>query len=158
HRWVDYYRPFPNDREERPVGDWVIAPRLLIERGEYVKKNNLSLVPVKHLNSFKHELDSRPASKAGDRNKFSLPVHFGDDSILVDFEGGSISYTKTEVVGETTTTKRVEDRAATELLILKPDGRMIAHKNLADEADAKRKERYEAVLKRNDELKAGGAA
>ncbi len=137
HRWAETVRPDPRKKEERPAGEWLIAERVLVERGEYVRTTQPTEVPVKYLH----------------RPEFALarvPVEFGDESILVDFEGGKVTHTRTPPGGGP---KRVADEVAMEVLIQRSDGRLIARSAADDEKDAARTERYRTYLDRVNSLK-----
>ena len=104
-RWVDVYH---NERgTDQNVGDWLIAPRILVERGEFVKTpSKYALeIPVYLLGSQGHlKLDTRPVDKRPGRRKErtdQMPIQFGDDSLLIDFEDKA-EYKREEAVGEKT--------------------------------------------------------
>jgi hypothetical protein len=147
HRWLTEYQA-EGRSEAMPLGDWVIAPRLLVYRGEFIrtwgyekikgelKKVNryLTKVAIKPKESTEYELDSRAISVFNKTyNSHWMNVPLGDDSVLVDFEGG-------------------DKKGPQELLIFTPDGRLIARNSAQDTHDEQRKARYEAWKKRIEEL------
>jgi hypothetical protein len=139
HRWVETYRKNPKVTEETPVGEWVIVPRGTVRRGEYIKGNFQCELPVKHLNMQKFLVD-----------KAALP--FGDETILVDFEGGRTLYTrdavKAEKEGDKPRVVTLVDEAATEVLMMQPDGRVSARNSATDAADPQRQTRHTAFTDR----------
>jgi hypothetical protein len=141
HRWVDSYDS-GGDREQG-VGDWLVATRVFVERGEYVRTPpTFTLgVPVHRLDNPHLTLDNRLVRR-GDRTT-QMPVSFGDESILVDSEGGRVVFGRTQ------------DTAATEVLIQRSDGKLIARSSVTDAADPIRKRRYDDYLKRVKEAKEG---
>jgi hypothetical protein len=142
HQWVDSYAG-SGDREQS-VGDWLVAARFFVERGEYVR-TPLSFrleVPVHRLDNPQLTLDNRPALRRGERTT-QIPVKFGDESILVDFESGRVVF------------RRIEDTAATEVLIMRPEGKLIAHNSATDAADPARARRFEDYRERVKEAKRG---
>jgi len=78
----------------------------------------------------------------------------GEEAVLVDFEGGRQTYDK--VVSRTedkVETKRVDDVSGTEVLLLSPDGRLLAHNSADDILDKDREKRLKAVRERITEVK-----
>jgi hypothetical protein len=161
HRWVDEYSPTRNSKDIRKVGEWLVAARLLIERGEYIQNPAYpTKVPVKKLEKLEHELDVNrglpplPVRRRQDA-KYYMPVPFGIDdsgraSILVDFEGGQVRYQATlpPVRGGRPRKFLIRDEVPTEVLIMRPDGSMIARNSLDDTRSGERIARYRAYLKR----------
>ena len=120
-----------------PVGTWVVS-EMPVAPGEYVGRRQLVKLPLWSSSFGGYVL--RELSNA--INVAGLPpknqpkgwtVNFGTKSVLVDFEGGSVRNT---IAG-----KRVEETSATELLILRPDGKLIIRNSAVDMADPKRKTR-----------------
>jgi len=132
HRWVEQFRQKAKVDEMTPTGEWVIAKRVIIRRGEYLRTvTNDSEVPLKALTQ--HNFVVLP--------KVALP--FGDETewvdrqavypVLVDFE-------------------------ADEVLLLNPDGRVEARSRAADELDpvrVKRCDEYNLRIKNIKEKPAG---
>lgn len=158
HRWVDYYRPSKDAKRNRAVGDWLIAPRIFVERGEFVRPTDAfrTLVPIKDLEHLKPELDSMPSVR-DERMRHWMKVPFGDESILIDFEGGQTIYTRTEAMGDAPpkVTRIEATNTAKEVLVMRPDGKLIAHNTITDANDPVRKTRYDAVKKRVEEVLKG---
>lgn len=163
HRWVDFYSPNP-DARPKPVAEWLVAPRVLVERGEYVRSSpdHKTLVPVKNLDSQLFEFDTNPRIR-NERFKRWMEVPFGDETLLVDFE--SVAKTTRKQPGSERT-ETIEDRTATELLMMLPDGRLIA-RNSADDGpkdgkyNKEREERYKAWterMKKIDDKEAGSGS
>ena len=155
HRWVDSY-PTPANTEQG-VGDWLVAERFFVDRGEFVRTPPYFTlkVPVHRLDNPNLTLDSRPAVRRGQRTD-QIPLTFGDESILVDFDGGDrILHIRTETKDEKTTSTRVEDKAALEVLIMRPDGRMVARNSVTDSGDEVRTKRYKDYLERVKEATEG---
>jgi hypothetical protein len=69
------------------------------------------------------------------------------DTLLVDFEGGELSYRR---AGEG---KPVREITATEVLLLSPEGKLLARDSATDAQDVERKERLEAWRSRIKQLK-----
>ena len=82
------------------------------------------------------------------------PVPFGDDALLIDFED-SAAHTRTEVESEKTRPLRIVEKIATEVLIMTPDGKMIARNSADDAKNPRRTERYRDYLNRVKEAREG---
>lgn len=147
HRWVATTR----DAEgvEIPVGDWAIAERLLLQRGDSVGRIVNIEMPVfnKHLPDYvipRRETGPIVPKKIGfpfgkkadaeakeDPNSgaVGIPIDFTETvppAVLVDFDGGKKS---AQFPGET---RSVKDESASNLLILRPDGRLIVRNTRVD--------------------------
>ncbi len=150
HRWVEEYRNDPSKPETKPVGEWVIAKRILVRKGEYVRdRRHKTPIPIKPLELPGDQLDLD--------EKTSLD--FGDETVLVDFEGGKMNYERVEGMGETAKRSFVFDQASTELLLMTPDGRL---QTRVDSIDAFKEERvvryqsYQKQVKSIRDRKSGG--
>jgi hypothetical protein len=159
HRWVDSYLADPADEKtRRTVGEWLVAARVLVQRGEYVHDLDYRvLVPVKPLDVFVYELDTRPKAKFG-KDRHLMSVAFGDESLLIDFGGGKTQYTSWDGFASPPTSKQVWDESPLELLIMRPDGKMIARKAAADTADKERNARAQAFFDRIENLRRPGSS
>jgi hypothetical protein len=159
HRWI---QTLPVGSEKFPVGDWAIAERVFAYRGEYAGVEARVEVPFWKYPIEAFDFVTDPKSK-GLRNKDKIEVSFrdtrpsGTETMLVDFGGGTVSYEKPAPKkeddekpqrGQTVTAK-----AATEVVLLSPDGRLLVHDGVEDANDAERKERHEAWRKWIEEVK-----
>src|SRR5262249_34846073 len=151
---VDSYLAQPgNEKSRRAVGEWLVAARILVERGEFVRDLDYRVpVPVKSLDASAHELDTNPRPRLRE-DKHLMPVAFGDESILVDFEGGLVTHTREIRDGETIRKESLRDECAVELLIMRPDGKMIAHNTVHDGKNEERILHSQAFLERIDKLR-----
>jgi len=115
HRWMNRFQA--NDGSERWIGDWVIAERLLIKRGELIGRKKV-IVEVPEWYDNKNRYDWGKFAVGKHAAKFT-PVNFLTDEakvpMLVDFQGP----------------KKAED-GATELLILEPDGKLTVRNSRVD--------------------------
>jgi hypothetical protein len=122
--------------EGRTVGDWVVAERLFLGRGEMITRRNLEVeVPVweRMANAFRlGEFIPTTKGKTA-RWRKAIPVDFGDEAspVLADFRGGKL------------------DEGNVEILVFNGDGRLMV-RNSYEDADpesaigAERAQRYEA--------------
>lgn len=132
HQWLPY---LPGDRGH-PVANWVLAERLLVHRGESIGRNEGVEVPVW---DYVQETDALAASKKGARTPQRVPLDFtvrsrasSGAAMLVDFEGGDLPSKK--VGGR----QLPRDLAPVQLLIMAPDGRLIARNSADDVQDPER--------------------
>jgi hypothetical protein len=127
-RWV-YSASF--GAEEERIGAWVQA-ELPVAPGEYIGRRTLVELPLWKAALGKYQLTptSKPLvtqwPKEVAHQPAGRPVDFRTRHVLVDFEGGRV---KTRVDD-----RPVDDEAATELLILRDDGKLEVRKELADAA------------------------
>lgn len=167
HRWVESTPIVPNDKPV-PVGEWAIADRVFVARGEFVGQPVKVDVPV-----WKYTQDSfvLPAEDQKIRRKgkvqTGVTVNFGPDNddsntILVDFDGPRHFH---ESAGQGADgqpkTLKIDDTTGIEVLMLSPDGKLLARNSLADTKDSLRTKTREHVMKRIQQVregKSGGAA
>jgi hypothetical protein len=150
HRWVDLVYPDPaNRRTSYAVGDWVIAERYAVFRGEQVAQFVKTEVPVWSFTEEKFVLATAGKVRA-------LPVFFGDNDnpeqspLLVDFEGGEQSHVRWEPSDgreDELKARKVTDRAPVEVLLLTPEGKLLARDSKQDARDAERTTRLAAWRK-----------
>jgi len=141
-QWMREVAIDTNKRE--PVGVWVIGD-IPVHRGEYIGKKQLVSLPMWSAEKGTYLLQELPKYKvwkAREQPKGVL-VDFTTKFLLVDYEGGRVR----SQVGE----RGLDDEAATEMLILRPDGSVIVHNSDADMADKDRQDRQQ---KWDDWLKA----
>src|SRR5207237_4655742 len=74
-RWVYEYRPDPKKDDTHPVGEWVVASRLLVRTGEYLRDvaNTRASplktpLPIKPSTSRDADLDEKRPLKCGDES------------------------------------------------------------------------------------------
>jgi hypothetical protein len=156
HRWVEYVYPDPQrPRSGFSVGDWCIAERTLVTRGEYLGQTEPVWVPVWDILQERFSLASLTVS--GRKTKQKVPVYFGaegqPDSVLVDFQGGFLDYNKFAGMDEDKPRYTpVHDQAPTELLILSAEGKLSVRQGDANLNDEDRKAREGAWKKRIEEI------
>jgi hypothetical protein len=156
HRWVANLYPEQGSSAGFSVGDWCIAERTLVTRGEYLGHKENVEVPIWDVGAERFGLATY---KKGRRdNKNTVPVFFGPedqpDSLVVDFHSGPVDYNKFVGMEEDKPQyKLIHDKAPAELLILSADGKLSVHHGDADMNDDDRKAREEAWKKRIEEIK-----
>lgn len=139
HRWIDAAQMTPTNKAQTPVADWVIAERLLFQRGEYLARRADVKVPVWVTN-----MDSFHLGYNSDSRKRLVPIDFTTKphprspqtpALIVDFEGGRSS----EKIG----TRSINEQVPYQLLVLLPDGRLVLRSSDRDMANEARKHRVE---------------
>jgi hypothetical protein len=156
HRWVDYIKP-PGSPTPYSVADWIVADKVPVYRGEYMRRLDDKVapkvdVPIWLYTQYDFVLATNSAApRYEDQHKVPLEFRPGTgDYLLVDFQGGKdLRHTKT--VGEKTTT--VSDRAPTELIYLSPDGKLLVKDSETDRQDPKREQRVRAYEQRIKAIK-----
>ncbi len=159
HRWLESLKVGQNSGQVN-VGEWVVAERFPVYRGEYIGRSERLEVPI-----------WRPAREnwviANDglvRNKRSTVVSFGyqeegdqPEALLVDFHTlGTVYDRVVSRTEEKVDTRKVSDTSAGEVLILNPNGKLILRDVAADVADKGRRDRVEKVHKRVESVKHPG--
>src|SRR5262249_28880065 len=125
HRWLDKAL-LRKGRNPLLVGEWVVAERFPVARGEYVGRAERVEVPVWRFTREEFEVASGP-----DKRHPGIPVEFrenaeGDipEAILVDFRSESHSHIKAAEGGARAAPRPVSDAAAVEVLLLTPEGHL----------------------------------
>jgi hypothetical protein len=134
HRWLP---TLPGDKDQ-PVGNWVLLERALVHRGETIGRGENVEVPVW---SMAQEADVLAAPLRGVRSQQRVPIDFRihprdavTPAVLVDIDGGQIDSQKVK------DRQLPSDRAPVQLLVLAPDGKLIARNSHDDMQDETRQE------------------
>jgi hypothetical protein len=168
HRWMDQYEQSIKSKTDFfPVGDWVVGERLFIYRGELLSPKVPTHVPVWAPEHSAFTLAGRPPVNSRDKRPTEEVTFFRDQSqspLLVDFEGGTLSYqrrgapapksedgTPEEGAKPTPPSEIRELGTTTELLFLTPEGKLVAHDSAHDENDPDRVQREKEFVERVDE-------
>src|SRR5205823_1609647 len=162
HRWLEAFT-LPTDlRNPLPLGEWVVAERVLAHRGEYVGSPQRIEFPYWRTNQEQFVIASEPKStrKApGVPVDFKAPSTLGLDTVLVDFEGGTLDYERVVSRDEDgkEQKRKMRDSSAPEVLLLTPDGKLLAREGAADAKDKERLDRLKEVRDRIQEVKNPGS-
>jgi hypothetical protein len=150
--WLPQIRIDGSNKTE-PIGSWVVAD-MPVAPGEFVGRRQLVELPLWSAGLASYVLREltggvRIAGIARDKHQpKGWPVNFRTLSVLVDFEGGRVK----AQVGD----RSVTEDSATEVLILRPDGKLLVRNSEADKNDPDRKARqdtWDNWLKRVKERK-----
>ncbi len=148
-RWVESTQRSRKDADIVPIGEWAVADRVYVARGEYVGRPVKVDLPmwIWTRNSFILP-EENPKAKRRGRVKTGIYVEFGQENpennlILVDFEGGRVS----------SQSPKMDDTCALEVLMLSPDGKLLARNSYKDKEDEQRKKIREHALKRIQEVR-----
>jgi hypothetical protein len=161
HRWLVDVRPDPNHTTlQHPVGDWVVAEKVPVNRGEFLFRKHKADVPYWAFDLDRFILAANPSEKDSKKKEEGVLVELstGDNEpLLVDFEPALQSYTRKLPPAADSDKPRfqnVTDNAAVEVLILSPDGKLLARDSTTDAQDKEREERYKTWQARVKEAKA----
>jgi hypothetical protein len=152
HRWLDAFRP--GGGAVVPVGDWVVAERVPVYRGEYLGRKVGVEVPYWRYNEEQFVLAKAPRGDTRVEVDFSNAPRRGGGTVLVDFEQGRRTFRKAHGPDSG---RLVHDESATEVLFLSPDGRLLARSSAADVNDPERVRRLREYRRRVDDVKGAGA-
>ena len=169
HRWVDYLHP--KNRIDLPVGDWVIAERAVVTRGEPIGPQRVE-APYWRTTQDKFVMasDLPPPRPSGPPPKIppSVEVPFAPDGeapLVVDFAGGAVNYQRThpktdDAAAPADQPLKVDDKAPLQVLIMTGDGKLLAHDSARDATDPVRVKRVQDVrdwIQNVKNNKSGGA-
>jgi hypothetical protein len=143
HRWLMYLDP--RERAEHAVGEWVVAERLLVKRGEYVGRTVRADVPVWNYEKEKFVL-VESSRTPGSAVRFGYAIN---DAVLVDFKGGEATHEGTREKGKTT----FREMAPVEALLFTHEGKLIDLDAAVDADDGQRRKRLDDYRKRVAELR-----
>lgn len=154
-RWVEATPISRREGDVLPVGDWAVADRVFVSRGENVGRRVRVDLPIwKYVqNAYVLPTEEQQKSRFNRRTATTgIDVDFGQDNperdtILVDFEGGKVS-----------APPKMYDTCRLEVLMLSPDGKLLARNNAADTTDEDRLKRRQEALDRIKEIREGKAA
>lgn len=155
HKWLENAAV---TGDPRPIGEWVVAERLLVYRGEYISRKLRCEIP-EWKNTREEFILAAESSGNARRKESGITVDFsqpGNDAILVDFEGGDLNNDRvTQLADGKSETAKVKDKSAVETLILSPEGKLLARDFVADASDKERIGRLKAYRDRITDVKEG---
>jgi hypothetical protein len=140
--WMEQVRTGTSSQRE-PVGAWVVA-EMPVGRGEFVGRKQFIKLPL-----WSAEQQQYLLREVGDKvikGKYQPRgwlVDFSTKSVLVDFEGGKVK-TRTNLAFDAkgnlvNGTRNFEEDVSTELLIVRPDGKLVVRSSQIDDIDPNRK-------------------
>jgi hypothetical protein len=157
HRWIDRI-PLPGSKDEVAIGDWSIAERVFVYRGEYAGVEEKVEVPFwkASVESFAFVTDPKLKGR-GALAKEPILVHFRDEhqnrtqTMLLDFSGTTRSYEKAvkqpEDGEKAPRGQTITDKISNEVLFLSSDGKLRVHDSIKDSKDQERIDRHQAWRK-----------
>ncbi|HMO35163.1 MAG TPA: hypothetical protein PKA06_03895, partial [Gemmatales bacterium] len=150
HKWLGKVEVLNGpDRYSAVVGDWWVE-KLLIGRGQYIGRSPDLPGPAGETNLVQwvsYALDTVLNRIGADVQKKTRTTDLYTESILVDFQGGYYQTFRSEFIRS----NKKEDVPA-EVLILEPDGRVIARHMSEDRELSERSKRYDQWKKWIDSL------
>jgi hypothetical protein len=146
HQWLEELDTDKKAHDFTPVGEWAVAERIVVNRGEYIGRKVRVEVPV-----WMPALDTFHLAASGSANKritgvevdFANPVN---ETILIDFEGGPIQYQRPGAL-------KVQEDTTLETVMLSPEGKLLAHDSQSDTNNIDRKNRLVAWRERIKDVK-----
>jgi hypothetical protein len=147
HRWVDQLFEKKTDKYV-PAGEWVVAERVAVRRGEYVGRPQRVMVPV-----WKYTLGKFFIPETGKRLGTDMSFAFTNptsDAVLVDFDNGDATHDRPGG-------KPIKEKGPTEVLIYTHDGKLISHDSATDGEDQGRTKRLTGWRDRLIETLKGGS-
>jgi hypothetical protein len=137
-KWMEEIRM---EGKHEPIGGWVVAD-LPVARGDYIGKKTFIKLPLWSSEANEYVLREVPAAVFKGKDKDQQPkgwlVDFSTKSVLVDFEGG-------KVAGRTPSGKNLPtEEVASEVLIARPDGKLVVRRSLEDVSNQERRDRLSA--------------
>jgi hypothetical protein len=144
-KYLDNIDPVPG--KNVPVGEWSVAERVIVGRGEIIDRRLRVEVPLLVEEEEKWKLASTPGDKGRDPG-INVPFDGikGRPAVLVDFERGRKTHRR--LGGD-----EVRDDPGEEVLILAPDGKLLAHNAAVDAGDKDRQEMLKAWRERIEQVK-----
>jgi hypothetical protein len=159
HRWLEAVTTTTTKRAPLPVGEWTVAERMPVYRGEYVGRRMQVELPYWRYARESFVMASEYAPK-GRKTPPGIPVDFGlnrgspmPEALLVDFTPmyGHFHARPTEKAKTT----GVSDVCAGEALLLSPSGELLLLEGVEDVKSEERIKRLQAVHDRIEEVKKG---
>jgi hypothetical protein len=146
------------------LGEWTVAERFTVYRGEYVGRTQRVELPVWSYTREKFVIAADTTTK---KRMPGIGVYFGfeaegnDDTppepIVVDFEPGQHRHDRYVQKGEKVEAHTVVDSAGTEVLLFTPEGKLRLLEEANDDVqDRTRVQCLKAVRARIQEVKAAG--
>ncbi len=130
--WLEQVRVDQGNQRE-PVGAWVAA-EMPVPRGGFIGRKTYVKLPLWSSEENRYTLREASTLRLGKGKDAASPkgwmVDFSGRDVLVDFDGGKV----TTRVGS----KTVVEDVATELLIVRPDGRLVVRNSREDMANGER--------------------
>jgi hypothetical protein len=159
HRWLENVKLKGGD-SRLEFGEWTIAERFPVHRGEYVGRPERVEVPVWRTTRESFVIASDVSTT---QRSHGISVYFGyaadetkqPEVLLVDFDNGkhAIRRVVSRGVDDDVKTQNVSDDAGKDVLLMKPDGRLILLEGAVDFNDGERVDRVKKVRDRIIDVK-----
>jgi len=133
--WLEQVRVDSGTNQREPVGAWVAA-EMPVARGGYVGRKTYVKLPLWSSEENRYQLREIQTEKVGKGKDAATPKgwlveEFVGRDVLVDFEGGKVT---TRIAGKSPVIEDVN----TELLIVRPDGKLMVRNSKEDMANPER--------------------
>jgi hypothetical protein len=159
HRWLDTVVIKGMGNTALQIGEWAVADRVVVARGEYVDRVVHIELPVW---SYTHndfvlatDSESRRQAKHGFNVPFSHSLPNKYETILIDFDGGRQIYKQAlkKADDDSVDEKQISDNSAIDVLLMDPYGRLLGHNSALDTEDPDRESRRKQVQARVERVK-----
>jgi hypothetical protein len=142
HRWVPSVDVTPKGSRTTnlPVGEWLIAERALVYKGEEIGQPHRLKVPVWMHSQAAFQLATCPTARTAEKHIIDVPFRgIAGDAVLVDFTGPEVTYKKAPKAKDNASDPvavEVKQEASAELLILTTEGKLILRDRKTDSSPA----------------------
>jgi hypothetical protein len=161
HRWVDYLLKDPQKgNTSTPLGDWTIAEKLPVRRGEYMGRLLGTKVPVWNIEKEDYELAVNPKNRNDQKIQVDYTVRTSralDPALLVDYQGGKDFQDRleTRTADNKPRSTLAVDTVPVQMLILTPEGRLVVRNYQDDNSNEERVARHKAWKDWINEVQSG---
>jgi hypothetical protein len=161
HRWVDYLLKDPQKgNTSTPLGDWTIAEKLPVRRGEYMGRLLGTKVPVWNIEKEDYELAVNPKNRNDQKIQVDYSVRTSralDPALLVDYQGGKDFQDRleTRTADNKPRSTLAVDTVPVQMLILTPEGRLVVRNYQDDNSNEERVARHKAWKDWINEVQSG---
>jgi hypothetical protein len=158
HLWLEELKT-RNDTEPTVLGEWVIAERFPVFRGEYIGRTERVQLPVWRINKEAFEIAADATTR---KTRPGVEVHFGaggrldQEPLLVDFVPSEQYYERPVSRAGGPDIRRIKDQAGVEALMVAADGKLQVLDGALDLEDATRRTRLNEFQEWVKEVKLTG--
>jgi hypothetical protein len=162
HKWLEAVSSGDKNNLPLLIGDWAVAERFPVYRGEYAGRSERVELPYWRTNAIQFVIASDATTK---RRTPGIRVPFGynesegapngPEAVVVDFEPTNYQYDRVVQQGGAAKTIKVTDKAGTEVVLFTPDGKLLSLEAARDVTDATRTSRLQDFRDRVKEVKEG---
>jgi hypothetical protein len=164
HRWLTDVKL--NTGAPLIFGEWSVAERIPVFKGEYIGRSERTKVPVWRYTRETFVIPSITTARKPETKPTGLDVDFGygarggnqPEAILLDFVRGrqTVERVVRRIDEERVETRKVSDEVGVQALVMNPDGRIVLLEGAVDSQDEERSTRVEKVRRRIADVEKAG--